>query len=214
MGGDGGIMRAIQVLEPLVDIGKLIFVALPFGSGNDMAQTLKWGATTAEKYLKDIRSIIREIVLHTKVTQVNIWETIMTFRTRGDCLMIGEDLRERSIFGKEVKSRIKKGKYIHKCYMVNYFSMGDCAKIGYEFEMNRTRSRLGNMCMYVCSGAKRYCCACCWSQEERRPLNEQIKYARKGSDIEKLLEKQNEAMKNPPQLRKRDSFMNAFRRDS
>lgn len=37
MGGDGGIMRAIQVLEKLVDIGKLVFVALPFGSGNDMA---------------------------------------------------------------------------------------------------------------------------------------------------------------------------------
>ena len=37
MGGDGGIMRCIQVLEPLVDIGKLKFVALPFGSGNDMA---------------------------------------------------------------------------------------------------------------------------------------------------------------------------------
>jgi hypothetical protein len=150
MGGDGGIMRAIQVLEPLVDIGKLVFVALPFGSGNDMAQTLKWGATSAEKYLKDIRSIIREIVLHTKVVQVNIWETIMTFRTKGDCLMIGEGLRERSIFSKEVKSRIKKGKYIHKCFMVNYFSMGDCAKIGYEFERSRTRSRLGNVCMYCC----------------------------------------------------------------
>ena len=37
MGGDGGIMRAIQVLEPLVDINKIVFVALPFGSGNDMA---------------------------------------------------------------------------------------------------------------------------------------------------------------------------------
>lgn len=37
MGGDGGIMRAIQVLEPLVNIGYIDFVALPFGSGNDMA---------------------------------------------------------------------------------------------------------------------------------------------------------------------------------
>ena len=37
MGGDGGIMRLIQVLEPLIDIANVNFVALPFGSGNDMA---------------------------------------------------------------------------------------------------------------------------------------------------------------------------------
>ena len=65
-----------------------------------MAQTLKWGATTAMKYLKDIRSIIREIVLNTKVTKVNIWETILTLRKRGDVLMIGGDRRESSVFDK------------------------------------------------------------------------------------------------------------------
>ena len=56
-----------------------------------MSQTLKWGATTSEKYLKNIHSIIKEIVLHTKVTKVNIWEVIMTFRSKGDVLMIGSD---------------------------------------------------------------------------------------------------------------------------
>lgn len=172
----------------MLDIGKVKFVALPFGSGNDMAQTLKWGATTNMAYLKDIRSIIREIVLHTKVTKVNIWETILTFRKKGDCLMIGSDLRERSIFGKQEKSLIKKGYYVHTCYMVNYFSMGECAKMGFDFEQNRTRSRCGNLFMYGVSGLKRLCCCCCWSQAERVPLNEQIKYARKGSDIDKMIE--------------------------
>ena len=190
-------MRAIQVLEPMVDIGKLLFVALPFGSGNDMSQTLKWGATTSEKYLGDLRSIIKEIVLHSKPTKVNIWEVIMTFRSKGDVLMIGSDLRAHSIFDKDKKASIKKRNYAHTSFMVNYFSMGDCAKIGWEFETNRTRSRCGNMCMYVCSGFKRLCCCCCWSEEERRPLNEQIKYARKGSDIDVLLEKQAKEALNP-----------------
>lgn len=139
-------MRAIQTLEKLVDIGKIVFVALPFGSGNDMAQTLKWGATTAMKYLKDIRSIIREIVVNSTITKVNIWETILTFRKKGDVLMIGSDFSEKSVFTKQEKSMIKKGYYVHTCFMVNYFSMGDCAKIGYEFEMKRTNSRCGNMC--------------------------------------------------------------------
>ena len=91
MGGDGGIMRAIQVLEPMTDIGKIVFVALPFGSGNDMAQTLNWGPDTSMRYLQNLRAIMKEIVLNCKVTKVNIWETILTLRKKGDILMIGSD---------------------------------------------------------------------------------------------------------------------------
>ena len=146
------------------------------------------------KYLKDIRSIIREIVVNSKVAKVNIWETILTFRKKGDILMIQSDLSEKSIFNKQEKSMIKKGYYVHTAFMVNYFSMGDCAKIGYEFEMKRTNSRCGNMCMYVISGMKRLCCGCCWTKEESVPLNQQIKYARHGSDVDNMIEKQNALM--------------------
>ena len=146
------------------------------------------------KYLKDIRTIIREIVLNTKVTKVNIWETIMTFRKKGDLLMIGSDLREKTVFDSKQRDLIKKGYYVHTSFMVNYFSMGDCAKIGYEFEMSRTRSRCGNVCMYVLQGLKRICCGCCWTDAERVPLNEQIKYARSGSDVDAMIDKQNKAI--------------------
>ena len=99
--------------------------------------------------------------------------------------------------------------------MVNYFSMGDCAKIGYEFEQRRTQSRCGNMCMYVCSGMKRLCCGCCWSEQERKPLSEQIKYARHGSDIDELLDQQKKAMEEDAYAQKpekRGSIFNALRR--
>lgn len=38
MGGDGGLMMSIEQLRADIDISKLIFISLPFGSGNDMAQ--------------------------------------------------------------------------------------------------------------------------------------------------------------------------------
>jgi hypothetical protein len=99
-----------------------------------MAQCLKWGETTDKKFYKDIKTIVREILLNCKETKVNIWEVIMTFTKKGDINMINSKLKEESILDKATKKRIKKGLYTHKAFMLNYFSMGDCAKIGYEFE--------------------------------------------------------------------------------
>ena len=43
---------------------------------------------------------MKEIVLNCKVTKVNIWETILTLRKKGDILMIGSDSQEKTIFDK------------------------------------------------------------------------------------------------------------------
>ena len=53
-----------------------------------MAQCLRWGETTDKHFYRDIKSIVREIVLNCKVTKVNIWEVIMTFNKKGDIQMI------------------------------------------------------------------------------------------------------------------------------
>jgi len=37
MGGDGGLMMSLAQLQQTIDPQRLIFVSLPFGSGNDMA---------------------------------------------------------------------------------------------------------------------------------------------------------------------------------
>ena len=95
---------------------------------------MKWGETTDKSFYKDIKSIVKEILLNCKVTKVNIWEVIMTFNKKGDIKMINSKLKEESILDRDTRKRIKKGLYTHKAFMLNYFSMGDCAKIGYEFE--------------------------------------------------------------------------------
>ena len=135
--------------------------------------------------------IVREIIMNTKVTKVNIWEVIMTFTKKGDIQMINSKFKEESILDKASKKKIKQGLYTHKGYMLNYFSMGDCAKIGYEFERNRTTSRCGNIIQYFCAGLKRICCSCCWTYQENRRLRDQIKYAKAGSRIDELIEREN-----------------------
>ena len=64
--------------------------------------------------------------------------------------------------------------------MALYFSLGDDAKIGFDFEANRTASRCGNFCRYACSGIKRFFCGCCfWSRQENQPLRSNLTYVRK-----------------------------------
>ena len=43
MGGDGGLTHSVQAVYKLVDINKVQFVTLPFGSGNDTSRVLNWG---------------------------------------------------------------------------------------------------------------------------------------------------------------------------
>lgn len=63
--------------------------------------------------------------------------------------------------------------------MANYYSMGECAKIGYDFEAVRTGSKCGNVIRYVCSALKLMCCkCCCWSTLESIPLRQQLKYTK------------------------------------
>ena len=64
--------------------------------------------------------------------------------------------------------------------MALYFSLGDDAKIGFDFEANRTASRCGNFCRYACSGIKRFFCGCCfWTAQENAPLRTNLAYVRK-----------------------------------
>ena len=62
--------------------------------------------------------------------------------------------------------------------MVNYFSLGSCAKVGYDFERNRTGSKCCNEMTYFCSGCKyTFFGCCCYPPIENIPIKDLIDYS-------------------------------------
>ena len=64
---------------------------------------------------------------------------------------------------------------LYTATMANYFSMGECARIGFNFEKRRKNTRAGNMVTYASQWLKQFCCGCC--NKKKQKLNKQIDYA-------------------------------------
>ena len=131
MGGDGTLMRVIDNIvgcDQSINIKELVFVLLPFGSGNDMAQTLKWGKNAEQNYLRNLDSIVNEINSSAEVN-VNIWDVKMKVLNDGD-IQTNVDKIPKTVFNNTSPENEK----TFTVRMLNYYSMGHCAEIGYNFE--------------------------------------------------------------------------------
>lgn len=62
MGGDGGIQYTLKALKAeKINIGRIQFAALPFGSGCDLAQCTGWGKSADERHLVSLHEICQDI---------------------------------------------------------------------------------------------------------------------------------------------------------
>ena len=68
--------------------------------------------------------------------------------------------------------------------MVCYFSIGECSKIGFNFEKHRTSTRFGNFARYATEYLKRLCCSCCSKQKS---LNQAVSHVHKIKEGPKML---------------------------
>lgn len=164
----------MEDLRPLVNIAKLTFVPLPFGSGNDLAQTLAWGPTPHQEHLSSLIGICYEICCNSDKTPVNIWDVTLEIRKDGDIKRVGADHKPASIIDKKLRADAT-GSIHYTATMANYFSMGECARIGFNFEKRRKSSRAGNMVTYASQWLKQFCCGCC--NKKKQKLDKQIDYA-------------------------------------
>jgi len=62
-GGDGSLMFLAQDATLIgVDLNDLTMCALPFGTGNDLAQCLGWGIRPKKEWINKLKSLGTEIV--------------------------------------------------------------------------------------------------------------------------------------------------------
>ena len=171
MGGDGGLTNTLVYLREEVSFDKVQFVSLPFGSGCDTARISNWGRECNDNHLMFLDEICAQIADQTTIDKLNIWEMQIQFKQRnGDVLKVNAQ-------GEDYSIRVK-GKNDIIVPMACYFSMGQCARIGYNFERNRTGTKCCNYLVYGLMTLKNICCGCCcYPENENIPLKDLLDYS-------------------------------------
>ena len=151
-GGDGTVVWAMQeALEHNVDMEKVAFAAIPYGTGNDFGRVFGWGASSPQNLFNDEMSAFKNLVqnwLNAEVIDFDLWEVQLEVGRHGRIRKWKNQSTSiiRNKQGKPVKTMIKT--------MSNYFSIGVESAIGVQFDRQRTGSRTINKGIYMIEGIK------------------------------------------------------------
>ncbi|KAJ1797072.1 hypothetical protein LPJ59_003363 [Coemansia sp. RSA 2399] len=145
-GGDGTVSSTLEaMMEYGVDVGRLYFSCIPFGTGNDFADALGWGRSVPGDAvgvsMRQLNKIISER-LDGYTCKLDIYEISFTTYDDGHIKHV-----EKNMFDKPGMRR-------HKCLMIDYFSLGVQGFVGSSFELHRPGKRALNILMYTVAAAK------------------------------------------------------------
>lgn len=125
--GDGTFMNIVKDIKSF----GITFVQLPFGTANDLSRAFNWGPKPSRKMRFNIELLCEELCSATETT-LDVWEiNVITDGSKS----IGEAEMTK--------------------LMCHSFSFGVDARIGFNFEKKRTRSRFWNQFRYGLEGLKR-----------------------------------------------------------
>ena len=152
-GGDGSLMTLLMMAkEAGCDIATLVCCVLPYGTGNDLARVLNWGGNEGDlKIYNSLPKLVREICLNSDEKALDVWTIKVKCRANGTTFEI--DSKTRDYFSRN--------ETVFERYMINYWSMGEDARIGTGFEKKRTKSRFCNHCVYGGIGVCNWICGGC-----------------------------------------------------
>ena len=109
-----------------------------------------------------------EICLNTTEEYINVWDLNVHYRDRGETYVIDSQTRQYTPLGE----------HIFKRFMLNYFGIGEDARIAMGFEQRRTANKCTNECVYVWEGLKKMCC------NRTRRIKHQLEYMATEKDID------------------------------
>ena len=154
-GGDGTVLSMIDsFVKNGIDIEFCIFGHIPLGTGNDLSNSLGFSnhIDISEGNMDDIYIILLKYY-KAKFGKVDIWKIDLQLDpNEGEILMNHKD-------GK-APLKDEDGNIIRR-YMrsfINYVSLGYDARVGYNFDSKRSKSRNMNKCIYFLEGLKKICC--------------------------------------------------------
>jgi diacylglycerol kinase (ATP) len=150
-GGDGTVMWTIQeTLAHQIDLHKVAFGVIPFGTGNDFSRATGWGSSSPSPRLFNngmggFKALLQEW-LNASVNDFDIWQISVKVQDEAGTI-------------KQIKSKhkveINHGTKMITKPMCNYFSLGIESRIGLGFDKKRTTSTSLNKAMYVWEGFKK-----------------------------------------------------------
>lgn len=147
-GGDGTVLSIIEHLKrEEIDLSNFIFGVIPFGTGNDLSNAMGFGSSI--NISPTIESIESICLLYAKAekTYIDIWEIKIIF-----------DEKEGMIIKNSKSGKSKEVVNVFSKSFINYFSLGQDARIGFDFDGKRSSSRVINKFIYFWEGIKKQIC--------------------------------------------------------
>ncbi|KAJ1856000.1 hypothetical protein GGH12_003016 [Coemansia sp. RSA 1822] len=145
-GGDGTVSSTLEALMGYgIDVGRLYFSSIPFGTGNDFADALGWGRSVPGDGVGESMRLLNKMIterLDGYTCKLDIYEVTITTYDGGHVKHVEKDMAA------------KPGARRYTCLMIDYFSLGVQGFVGSSFELHRPGSRSLNILMYTIAAAK------------------------------------------------------------
>ncbi|KAJ1611123.1 diacylglycerol kinase [Cryptosporidium canis] len=158
VGGDGSFSTLINTfLENLPESKeRLIFAALPFGTGNDWAKSFGWSSYGNMKFMKDDFSPLMDLargIFTSSLINFDIWAIEVEIHDKEESSFqrvnpITQELDQIN----DIQDESRKLLILRK-RCINYFSFGEESRVGITFDTYRKKNVLINRALYGLAGS-------------------------------------------------------------
>ena len=156
-GGDGTVLSIIETLNNSnINISNLIFGHIPLGTGNDLSNAL--GFSNRISINETPHSLYTTLLkYHNAIpSKVDVWKMDLSLSSHdGDII----EIKNKSKTSKQgIQIDNETHMKVYSRIFINYLSLGYDARVGYNFDKNRSDSRTHNKCIYFWEGLKKNFC--------------------------------------------------------